>query len=103
MPSTDTSLDLTIDDEAAAYAREQGGVLTIRTRPHHGCCGGRVDLATVGTTPPPDPDAYVQTEQAGLKVYVHQSPVSLDDEPMHVGLDQLWVWTSLYVEAAAQM
>ena len=39
MHSTDTQLDLTIDDEAVAYVRERGSVLTIRTRPRHGCCG----------------------------------------------------------------
>jgi len=32
MPSTEAQLDFTIDDGAAAHAREQGGVLTIRTR-----------------------------------------------------------------------
>ncbi|MCS4038631.1 CC/Se motif family (seleno)protein [Salinibacter ruber] len=96
-------LDLTIDDEAAAYAREQGGALTIRTRPQHGCCGGRVDLATVNVERPDDPEAYEQTERGGLTVYVHQSLVALGDEPMHVGLDRLWIWRSLYVEAASQM
>jgi len=101
MASTDTSLDLTIDD-AAAHVRAQDGVLTIRTRPQHGCCGGRVDLATVGTVPPADPDAYVQIERDGLAVYVHRSLATLGDEPMHVGLDQLWIWKSLYVEAAAK-
>lgn len=103
MSSTDTQLDLTIDDEAAAYIREEGGVLTIRTRPQHGCCGGRVDLATVSTEPPDELEAYVQTERDGLTVSVHKSFVSLGDEPMHVGLDRLWIWRSLYVEARAQM
>jgi len=103
MPTTETRLDLTIDDEAAAYAREQGGVLTIHTRPQHGCCGGRVDLATVGTEPPVETEAYAQTERDGLTVYVHRSFVSLGDEPIFVGLDRLWIWRSLYVEAASRM
>ena len=104
MPSTESKLDLTIDDEAAAYAREQGGVLTIGTQPRHGCCGGRVDLATVSTEPPGDPEAYVQTEREGLTVYVYRGFVSLGDTPMHVGIDRLWIWRSLYVEGAdAQM
>jgi hypothetical protein len=103
MPTTEAQLDLTIDDEAAAYAREQGGVLTIRTRPQHGCCGGRVDLATVTTDPPDDSEAYIQTERDGLTVYVHKSFVSLGGDPMHVGLDRLWIWKSFYVEAASQM
>jgi hypothetical protein len=103
MPSTEAQLDLTIDDGAAAHAREQGGVLTIRTRPQHGCCGGRVDLATVSTEPPTDPEAYVRADRDELEVHVHRSFVSLGDEAMHVGLDRLWIWSSLYVEAAAQM
>ena len=103
MPTIETQPALTIDDDAAAYAREQGGVLTIRTRPQHGCCGGRIDLATVSTEPPDAPDAYVQIERDGPTVYVHRSFVSPGNEPMHVGLDQFWVWKSLYVEAAAQM
>jgi hypothetical protein len=86
-----------------AYTREQGGVLTIRTRPRHGCCGGRVDRATVGTERPTDPEAYVRADRDGLEVHVHRSFVSLRDEAMHVGLDRLWIWTSLYMEAASQM
>lgn len=103
MPTTEPQLDLSIDEEAAAYAREQGGVLTIRPSPRHGCCGGRVDLATVSTEPPADREAYVETERQGLTVYVHKSFVSLNDAPLHVGLDRLWLWSALYVEAASQM
>ncbi|WP_233993663.1 hypothetical protein [Salinibacter altiplanensis] len=40
MPETTVDLDLTIDEEAVAFAREEGGVLTIRPSPRHGCCGG---------------------------------------------------------------
>ncbi len=96
-------LDLTIDDEAAAYAREQGGALTLRTRPQHGCCGGRVDLATVSTEPPENVNAYAQVKKEELRMYVHRGLATLGDEPMHVGLDRLWIWRSLYVEAASQM
>ncbi|WP_263788783.1 CC/Se motif family (seleno)protein [Salinibacter grassmerensis] len=103
MPSKDIQLDLTIDDEAATHTCEKGGVLTIRTRPQHGCCGGRVDRATVSTEPPGDPEPYVQTEQDGVTVYVHRSFASLDGEPIRVGLDQLWIWQSLYVKAASRM
>ena len=101
MPTTESQLDLSIDEEAVAYTRDQGGVVTIRPSPRHGCCGGRVDLATVGTEPPADPEAYVETERQGLAVYVHRSFVSLSDAPLHVGLDRLWLWSSLYVEGAA--
>jgi len=100
MPKTKSQLDLSIDEEAVAYAREEGGVLTIRPSPRHGCCGGRVDLATVGTEPPDEPDAYVQAERQGLTAYVHRSFVTLGDAPLRVGLDQLWLWSSLYVEGA---
>ena len=103
MPSTEPRLDLTIDSDAVAYAREQGGVLALRTRPQHGCCGGRVDRATVSTEPPDNLDAYHQIERNGLTVYVHRSFVSLGDEPIRVGIDQLWIWRSLYVEAASRM
>ena len=103
MPSTDTQLDLTIDDEAVAYVRERGSVLTIRTRPRHGCCGGRVDRATVGPGRPADPEAYRRADRDGLEVHVHRSLATLGNEAMHVGLDRLWIWRPLYVEAAAQM
>jgi hypothetical protein len=92
-----TPLDLTIDDEAAAHVREKGGVLTIRTQPRHGCCGGRVDLATVDTEPPVESEAYVRTERQGLTVHVARALATLSDEPLHVGLDRLWGWSSLYV------
>jgi hypothetical protein len=42
-------------------------------------------------------------EREGITVYVHRSFVSLGREPIHVGLDALWVWKSLYVEAASRM
>ncbi len=97
----DVASRLTIDDEAVNYAREKGDVLTVRTSPRHGCCGGRVELATVDTTPPEDQETYVQTEMHGLTVYVHRGLVTLNDSSIHVGLDQLWLWRSLYVEGAA--
>jgi len=100
MPEKTVDLDLTIDEGAVTYAREEGGVLTIRPSSRHGCCGGRVDLAVVGTEPPSDLEAYVETERQGLTVYVHRSFVTLGDTPLHVGLDRLWLWSSLYVEGA---
>jgi hypothetical protein len=104
MPSTDTNLNLTMDADAASYVREQGGVLTIRTRPRHGCCGGRVDLATASTEPPAHPESYVHMERDGISVHVHRRLVMPGDAPVHVGLDGLWIWRSLYVEGAeAQM
>ncbi len=89
MPSINTQLALTIDDKAAAHVRERGGVLTIRTRPQHGCCGGRVDRATVSTEPPEDVDAYAQIKKEGLRMYVHRGlanpfAVAVMDE---VGID----------------
>jgi len=101
MLSTEPQLNLTVTDEAGTYVREQGGVVTIRPSPRHGCCGGRVDLATVNTEPPTDPETYLETEQQGLTVYVHRGFVALNDEPLRVGLDRLWLWASLYVEGAA--
>lgn len=104
MPTSKLQVDLSIDDEAADYARGLGGVLTIRPSPRHGCCGGRVDLASVDTERPADTEAYVNVGQSGLTVYVHRSFVALNDTPLHVGLDQLLGWKSLYVEgASAQM
>ncbi len=97
----DPDVRLHLDDDAAAYAREQGGVLTIRPSPRHGCCGGRVDLATVGTEPPADAAAYLTDERQGVTVYVHRRFVALADEPLHVGLDRLLGWRSLYVEGAS--
>ena len=103
MPTTESQLNVSIDDEAVEYVREKEGVLTIRPSPRHGCCGGRVELAVASTEPPSDLEAYVETERQGLTVYVHKSFVSLSDAPLHVGLDRLWLWSSLYVEAASQM
>lgn len=100
MPSTETHPDLIIDEDAATYAREKGGVLTIRPRPRHGCCGGRVDVATVTTDLPNKSTAYTQWEQHDLTVYVHSSFSVLSETPIHVGLDRLWIWASLYVEGA---
>jgi hypothetical protein len=62
-----------------------------------------VDRATVSTAPPDDADAYVRAEQDGLTTYVHRRLVALGNEPIYVGLDRLWVWSSLYVEAASAM
>ncbi|WP_103020332.1 CC/Se motif family (seleno)protein [Salinibacter altiplanensis] len=103
MPEIKSQLELSIDEEAVDYAREEGGVLTIRPSPRHGCCGGRVELAVASTESPADLEAYVETERQGLTVYVHRGFVSLNNAPLHVGLDRLWLWSALYVEAASQM
>ena len=109
MPLNESDIDvskmLTITDAAADYVRSKRGVLTLRTSPRHGCCGGTVDLATADTEPPTNRQAYIQVEQRGLTVYVHRGLVRFNASPIRVDLDQLWLWTSfciqsLYVQGA---
>lgn len=92
--------ELTLDDEAAGYARREGGVITIRMSPRHGCCGGSVDMAVVDTDPPANPADFVEVERQDVTVFVARDLATPGATPLHVGLDRLLIWRSLYVEGA---
>lgn len=88
--------------EAAAYVRSRGGVLTLRRSPRHGCCGGSVTLAVAEAVAPPGTAGFVRHDVADLVVYVEDG--FGPGGPLHVGLDRLLGFASLYVEGAeAQM
>lgn len=89
---------VTLTPEAAAFARERGGALTLRRTPRHGCCGGTVSLAVVEAAAPPDPAGFARHDLGDLAVFVE--PGLTDDGPLRVGLDRLLGLRSLFVEGA---
>ena len=97
---SDARPEVSLDDEAAAHARREGGAITIRTSPRHGCCGGTVDMAVVDTAPPANPADFLEVERQGVTVFVARELAGPGATPVRVGLDRLLTWRSLYVEGA---
>ncbi|MEX2531805.1 MAG: CC/Se motif family (seleno)protein [Gemmatimonadota bacterium] len=89
---------VTVTPEAATFARSQGGALTLRRTPRHGCCGGTVSLAVVEATAPADPAGFARHDLDDLTVYVE--PGLTASGPLRVGLDRLFGLRSLFVEGA---
>lgn len=41
-----------VSDDAKAFIKQQGGVVTVRLSPRHGCCGGLANVAVAEVSAP---------------------------------------------------
>ncbi|WP_404297985.1 CC/Se motif family (seleno)protein [Halomonas sp.] len=86
-----------ISDRAREWVLVQGGVLTVRLSPRHGCCGGTASLAVAEAVAPGDPGAYRRVDRKGVILFIAPELV---DEGLRVGLEGWWKFRHLYVDGA---
>ncbi|MBS9403950.1 hypothetical protein KG088_09940 [Halomonas sp. TRM85114] len=88
--------------KVTAAAREwllkQGGVVTIRLSPRHGCCGGGTHVAVAEARTPDDPFAFTRFDSEGLVIYFAPS---LEDQALVVDLQGLLGIKKLFVEGVS--
>ncbi|MDR9433376.1 MAG: CC/Se motif family (seleno)protein [Spiribacter sp.] len=86
---------VTISPKARDWVTAQGGVITLRASPQHGCCGGHAALPKADVRVPDAEDQYRQIRVDGVIVHVANA---LSEGPYHVDLDGVWRWQRLVVE-----
>ena len=86
-----------IDEKAAAFIKQQGGVATVRWSSRHGCCGGTSHIAVAETHAPEDPSAFECHTW-------HEATVWISPELAHQGLrlrvEGWWKLRRLFVDGA---
>jgi hypothetical protein len=87
-----------IAPEAAAFVREKGGALLLRSTLRHGCCGGRVELAKAEVGRPPEDAAFDRFEIDGLLLFAEQGLLADLAQPVRIGLDRILSFRALYLE-----
>lgn len=93
-----------VTSEAAAHVRENGGALTLRQSPRHGCCGGTVVLVVAEAEVPRTDEGFARrplsTPSGPITLFI-QLEIDTDASGLlRVGLDRLLGFRSLYVEGA---
>lgn len=89
--------DVRLDAEAARWAAQQGGAITLRPSPRHGCCGGTAILPVAEARAPDKPEAWLIREIDGVTVYVDPAMVGHPDTLM-IRTEGFLRWRRLFVE-----
>jgi hypothetical protein len=89
-----------ISAEAAAFVREKGGALVLRSTLKHGCCGGRVELVKAEPGAPRNERGFERFEVDGIVVHAERGLAADLGQPVRIGLDRLLGFRALYVEGA---
>lgn len=66
-----------IDNNALAFIKENGGAITVRLSPRHGCCGGSTNIAVAEAHQPDNAKQFQRYVQNDVTVYIVQSSSTL--------------------------
>ncbi len=85
---------LSLTPAARDWVLAQGGVLTVRAAPKHGCCGGHAAIPEAEAGTPDAPEGYERFAVDGVTVHLART---LAPGPYRVELEGLWRWQRLAV------
>lgn len=91
-----TEIDLT--PAAREWIEDRGGVVTLRVRPHYGCCGGSAGVAEAESHEPDDVDRFDRQAVDGITIYL--DPELAATTRLRVLLEGVWRFRRLFVEGA---
>ena len=94
-----TSIDVT--PEAAAFIREKGGTVMLRSTVKYGCCGGRVELVKAEIGEPRPEDDFEHFDIDGLSLSAERGLIDDLGTPIRIGLDKLFKMRAPFVEATS--
>ena len=89
-----TDPKLTLTAEARDWVLAQGGVMTVRAAPRHGCCGGHAAVPQAEAGSPEAPAEFDRLAVDGVRVHLART---LDPGPWRVELEGFWHWRRLAV------
>ncbi|MGY4878373.1 CC/Se motif family (seleno)protein [Vreelandella aquamarina] len=89
---------IVISPAAETYIKGNGGVVTVRLAPRHGCCGGIASLAIAETRAPDVPENYARFDLNDIQVYMDDELVG---EGLRIDCEGWWKLRRLYVDGAA--
>ncbi|MDR5875540.1 CC/Se motif family (seleno)protein [Vreelandella gomseomensis] len=87
-----------IEDNALAYIKQLGNVLTVRLSPRHGCCGGSANVAVAEAISPKDPSLFQRYHHQGITLFTDPK---LTYQGLKINVEGFWKLRHLYVEGAS--
>lgn len=84
-----------IDSNAVDFIKQQGGVVTIRYSPRHGCCGGVTNVAVAEASSPADPSRYQHHRYKDITLFIDPMLVC---QGLRVNVEGWWKLRHLYVD-----
>ncbi|MBF60076.1 hypothetical protein KF947_03025 [Halomonas sp. FeN2] len=80
---------------ALDFIKQQGGVVTIRLSPKHGCCGGLANIAVAEANEPLDASRYQHYHYQGITIFIDPTLVG---QGLRVEIEGFWKLRHLYVD-----
>ena len=87
--------EVELTQAARDWVSEQGGVLTLRAMPQHGCCGGHATVPVAEVRAPDSKSDYEVLTVDGVTIY--RAKV-LAEGAYRIDLAGFWRWRRLHVE-----
>ncbi|HDZ45363.1 hypothetical protein LCGC14_0379560 [marine sediment metagenome] len=85
-----------IDNNALAFIKENGGVVTVRLSPKYGCCGGVANIVVAEASSPIDPSPYqYHSCYEGIGLFIDQALVG---QGLYINVEGWWKLRHLYVD-----
>ncbi|CEP35581.1 MULTISPECIES: CC/Se motif family (seleno)protein [unclassified Halomonas] len=84
-------------DDAKAFIKQQGGVVTVRLSPRHGCCGGLANVAVAEASAPKDPSLYQRHSDEDITLFI---ATELAYQGLRVDVEGFWKLRHLYVDGS---
>lgn len=92
--------DVRLEAGAAEWVARQGGVISLRPSPRHGCCGGTAPVPVAEARRPDDPSGWLARHIDGITVYLHPAMAG-HSAPLVVRAEGVLRWRRLFVESTA--
>lgn len=89
--------EVRLDTEAVRWVSGQGGVVTLRPSPRHGCCGGTAILPVAEARRPDHPADWLVQTIDGITVYVDPA-MAAHPGVLTVRAEGFLRWRRLFVE-----
>ncbi|MGP9765657.1 CC/Se motif family (seleno)protein [Halomonas sp. AOP13-D3-9] len=86
-----------VSDAAKAFIKQQGGVVTVRLSPRHGCCGGLANVAVAEASAPKDPSLYQRHSDEDITLFI---ATELAYQELRVDVEGFWKLRHLYVDGS---
>ncbi|NYS79803.1 MULTISPECIES: CC/Se motif family (seleno)protein [Halomonadaceae] len=86
-----------VSDAAKAFIKQQGGVVTVRLSPRHGCCGGLANVAVAEASAPKNPSLYQRHSDEDITLFI---ATELAYQGLRVDVEGVWKLRHLYVDGS---
>lgn len=84
-----------VSDAAKAFIKQQGGVVTVRLSPRHGCCGGLANVAVAEANIPTDPSLYQSHRYQNITLFIDPALIG---QGLSINIEGWWKLRHLYVD-----